>query len=64
MATSAKMYRPDEIAKQLGISGKVVRSYLRSTFTRPADAKGTTWVLSADQAKQTVAHFKSRNPEA
>jgi predicted site-specific integrase-resolvase len=64
MATNAKTYRPEEIAATLGISGKVVRAYLRQTFTRPIEAKGTTWVLSADMAKQTLAHFRARNPKA
>ena len=61
---NARTYRPEELANALGISGKIVRSYLRQTFTRPIEAKGTTWVLNADQAKQTLAHFKSRQPNA
>ena len=61
MASKAdpKTYRPEQLAEALGISGKVVRAYLRKEYTRPADAKGTTWVLTADQAKSTLAHFKS-----
>ena len=67
MATTnanARTYRPEELAAKLGISGKIVRAYLRQTFTRPIEAKGTTWVLSAEQAKQTLAHFAKRNPNA
>jgi hypothetical protein len=58
-ATEAKTYRPEQLAKSLGISGKVVRAYLRKQFPRPAEAKNTTWVLSEKQAAQTMAHFKS-----
>lgn len=52
-----RTYRPEEIANALGLSGKLVRGYLRSTFTRPVEAKGTTWVLDAEQAQATVDHF-------
>jgi predicted site-specific integrase-resolvase len=61
---SEKTYRPEALANALGISGKIVRAYLRQTFPRPAEAKGTTWVLSEAQAKQTLEHFKKRNPDA
>lgn len=53
-------YRPETIATMLGVSGKLVRGYLRATFTRPIEAKGTTWVLTSDQAQETVAHFIAR----
>ena len=62
--TTAKTFRPEDLAATLGISGKVVRAYLRKTYTRPASAKGSTWVLSAKQASDTLAYFKKRNPEA
>lgn len=54
-----KTYRPEQIAESLGVSGKQVRAYLRRTFTRPADARGTSWVLDKNQAAQTLKHFKS-----
>lgn len=63
MANVAKTFRPEEIALTLGISGKIVRAYLRQTYTRPVEAKGTTWVLNAKQAADTIAHFKARNPQ-
>jgi predicted site-specific integrase-resolvase len=62
MASSTKTYRPEQVASALGISGKIVRAYLRKTFPRPANAKGTTWVLDAKQAGATMKHFKSLNP--
>jgi hypothetical protein len=64
MAASTKTYRPEQIASALGISGKIVRAYLRKTFPRPANAKGTTWVLDAKQAGSTLKHFKALNPSA
>lgn len=60
----AENVRPETLATDLGVSGKIVRSFLRSTFTRPVEAKGTTWVLSNDQAKATVEHFVARRPKS
>ena len=57
---NAENVRPEALAADLGISGKIVRGFLRQTFARPIEAKGTTWVLSAEQASATVAHFVSR----
>jgi hypothetical protein len=61
---NAKTYRPEDIAATLGISGKVVRAHLRKTYTRPASAKGSTWVMSQKMATETLAYFRKRNPEA
>jgi hypothetical protein len=56
----AKTYRPETIAAKLGVSGKLVRSFLRATYTRPIEAKGTTWVLTGEQAQATIDHFVAR----
>jgi hypothetical protein len=55
-----RTYRPEQLAEQLGVSGKIVRAYLRRTFTRPAEAKGSTWVVTGDQAKIVREHFLAR----
>jgi transposase len=60
----AKTYRPEQIADALGVSGKIVRAYLRRTFPRPIESKGSTWVLNAEQAQQTLEFFKAKNPSA
>jgi hypothetical protein len=52
--------RPEQIANALGVSGKLVRGYLRMNFTRPAEAKGTTWVLDNEQTNAVVDHFLAR----
>jgi hypothetical protein len=62
-AAAPKTYRPEQLAELLGLSGKIVRAYLRKTFTRPASAKGTSWVLTRAQAEQTLKHFKSLQPK-
>lgn len=57
---SAPNARPETVANALGISGKIVRGYLRATFTRPIEAKGTTWVLTPEQTNATLDHFIAR----
>ena len=57
---NAKTYRPEQLASELGISGKLIRAYLRANFTRKAEAKNTAWVLTAKQAAAVRAHFKKR----
>lgn len=52
--------RPEALATALGISGKIVRAHLRSTYPRPIEAKGTTWVMTQEQAIDTFVHFKFR----
>jgi hypothetical protein len=62
---NTKITRPEQIANDLGISGKIVRAYLRRTYTRPSDAKGSAWSLSAKQVSETLDHFRAKNaPEA
>lgn len=56
--------RPEAVAEKLGISGKVVRAYLRQTFPRPLDVKGTTWVLNANETARTLHHFRNRTNAA
>lgn len=58
--TSDALVRPEALASILGLSGKVVRAYLRATFPRRPEAKGTTWVLTGDQANATFVHFVER----
>ena len=57
---SRETCRPEDVAAALGVSGKLVRGYLRMTFTRPIEAKGTTWVLTNEQANAVLDHFLAR----
>ena len=52
--------RPEALANELGVSGKLVRAYLRKSFPRTAEAKNTAWVVTFDQAEQTRKHFIAR----
>lgn len=56
---SKTITRPEDLASQIGVSGKVVRAFLRREFKRPASAKGSTWILTPKQVADTRKHFKS-----
>lgn len=60
--TKQTYFRPEQVALELGVSGKLVRSFLRRTFPRPIEAKGSTWVLTAEQRDATLEHFRAKNP--
>ena len=64
MSNAPKLIRPEALADELGVSGKLVRAYLRKTFTRSPEAKNTAWVLNEDQANETREHFIARRPIA
>lgn len=58
---TAENVRPETIAAALELpNGKAVRGYLRATFTRPIEMKGSTWLLTNEQAVQTVDHFLAK----
>ena len=58
---AAKTYTPTELAKELGVSPKVLRAYLRKEHTRAAEAKNTSWVIpTAVAAKARKAFAKNR----
>jgi hypothetical protein len=60
MAKTKQTFKPEQIADQLKLSGKNVRAYLRKTYPRPADAKGSSWTLTEKQANDTLAYFRAR----
>jgi hypothetical protein len=60
MPTKKNHTRPEDLAKEIGISGKIVRAYLRATFPRPAEAKNTSWVLTPKMNASVRAHFAKR----
>lgn len=56
-----KSYRPEEIASKLGISGKIVRGWLRTNYPRPKDAKGSAWTVSGKIANEYARHRDPRS---
>jgi hypothetical protein len=51
----AATFRPEDLAKELGISGKQVRAFLRKTYQD--HEKRTSWVLNEKQATAVREHF-------
>lgn len=49
MTTDGGVVRPEDLAPELGISAKALRSWLRRTFPRPESARATDWHLSPEQ---------------
>jgi hypothetical protein len=54
---AAKTYRPEELATELGVSGKLIRAYLRRNHSRDAKAKNTAWVVPESVAKDVRKAF-------
>jgi hypothetical protein len=48
---------PKALAEELKVDPKRLRAYLRANFTRPAEAKNTSWAISAEAVKAAKAHF-------
>lgn len=65
MATKSKTYTPKELAAELGVDPKVLRGWLRKEHTRVAEAKNTTWVITAKVAADARKAFaKNRTDSA
>lgn len=56
--------RPEDLARELGMSAKVLRSWLRRRFPRAPDEHWQPWFLSHDQVTAARAYFggKRRGP--
>jgi predicted transcriptional regulator len=48
---------PKELAEELGVDAKRIRAFLRQDMTRAAEAKNTSWILSAEQADAVRERF-------
>jgi predicted site-specific integrase-resolvase len=49
---------PKALAEEIGIDAKVLRAYLRKTFTRDETVKNTSWIITqeaADAAREKFA---------
>lgn len=55
---------PKALAAELGIDPKVLRSHLRKTFTRPVEAKNTTWLLDEAVVTATKEHYEAIKAKA
>ena len=53
--------RPEDLAKELGVSGKKIRAWLRKTYKDQHELR-TSWLLTPKQADAVREHF-SRDDE-
>lgn len=51
------VHRPEELAASLGLDGRRVREFLRESYPREAEEKGTDWLLTAEQAQAVLERF-------
>jgi 5-methylcytosine-specific restriction enzyme B len=51
------VYRPEELAARLGLDGRRVRDFLRTTFPRPGSEHGGAWFLTPEQAQSVLDEF-------
>ena len=56
--------RPDELAEELGYSGKTIRQWLREKYPREAADVHQPWHLTAAQVRAVRARFESRRMRA
>ena len=55
---------PEQLAFELGISAKALRSWLRRTFPRPEAEKWSSWTLSAEQVAAARAWRQGRGEKS
>jgi uncharacterized protein YjcR len=63
----ATTYTPTQLATELGISPKVLRAWLRKEHARTAEAKNTSWVVTAKvaaEARKVFAKNKAGSSKA
>lgn len=54
---------PKELAAKLGTDPKKLRAFLRANFSRPAEAKNTSWIVGEDAQKAAAEHFAKSSTE-
>lgn len=58
MATTKKPLTPTALATELKVDPKRLRAWLRANHARPAEAKNTSWTITAPVARAARAYFK------
>lgn len=52
-----KIFRPEQLAAELKVSGKEIRGWLRQQYPRTAEQRNTAWELDAKQAAAVRKRF-------
>lgn len=53
----AERVRPEDLAREIGVSGKTLRAWLREEFPRPRSQFHKPWYLEVRQAEAARRHF-------
>ena len=56
--------RPEDIAAELGISGKTIRGWLREKYPRSAEQRYARWALTPAQVRALRERFAGRRRRA
>lgn len=59
MPEGTNLKDPEELAEELGVSGKSIRSFLRREYPRDDLEKRAPWHLDEDQVEKVESHFTS-----
>lgn len=62
-AEETQAVRPTDLAKELDVSAKALRGFLRREFPRSADSKNTSWTLTPEMIEKATAHFTPSEDE-
>jgi malate synthase len=61
---ATKNIRPEALAQEIGISGKVLRAWLRKEHPRAKEQKNTAWLITPAVATEARKAFKkNETPE-
>jgi len=55
---------PNDLARELNVSPKTLRAYLRKAHTRDVNAKNTSWAIDAKCARDVRKHFARATNDA
>jgi hypothetical protein len=56
--------RPDDLARELGVSGKTIRAWLRERYPRSVDESHAPWHLTTAQERALRERFAGRRKRA
>ena len=55
--SETKYVTPKELANALSVDPKRLRAFLRANFTRPNEAKNTSWSIGPEAVAAATEHF-------
>jgi len=55
---------PKQLAAEIGVDAKSLRGFLRKNFTRAAEVKGTSWIITKEAADAAREHFAKQRTDA